>query len=144
MAAPQSFVNREFATRTHPRKRLWRYALAGALTAGLLGTAGIGAAQQTAPANAPALVQPTRKEHRRELRSFGRYLDRHPKLARQLQHDPTLANNPAFLAKHSGFQKYLNAHPQITARLQQDPQAFMKQHARWEKHEHHGTKHQKA
>jgi len=156
MAAPRDFVNRLFHELAGAGKQSWRYALAAALAANLFAFApAVSVAQQNAPQNAPAVTQPappqnqpaaqgSQKLTRGEQRNFNRYLEAHPKLAKQLQRDPSLANNADFLAKHKGFQDYLNKHPKIMAQLRQDPQALMQHYAWYQKHERWHGMHKKA
>jgi hypothetical protein len=53
------------------------------------------------------------------------YLDKHPEVARELAHNPALADNPNFLATHPGLDTYLAAHPEVRAELQAHPERFM-------------------
>jgi hypothetical protein len=156
MLAPREFVNRLCHGLTAAGRRSWRYGMAAALAATLVGFApAASAVEANAPQNAPAVTQPAPpqgqaampgkpKLTRHERWQFDRYLDAHPKLAKQLEHDPALANNPQFLAKQTGFQKFLNHHPQIMAQLKEDPHAFMKHYAWYQKHERSHRMHKKA
>jgi len=53
------------------------------------------------------------------------YLDKHPDVAQQLAADPSLVNNPQFMADHPGLQKYLANHPQVKQDLLNHPNRFM-------------------
>ncbi len=64
------------------------------------------------------------------------YLDQHPEVARQLGHDPRLADNPQFLATHPGLDAYLAAHPGVRTELQEHPDRFMSDEWKFERHEH--------
>jgi len=53
------------------------------------------------------------------------YLDEHPEVAHQLGANPSLADNPHFLATHPGLDAYMSAHPEVRRDLQQHPYRFM-------------------
>jgi hypothetical protein len=53
------------------------------------------------------------------------YLDEHPEVAQQLAKDPSLADNPQYLASHPDLQKYLTNHPQVQQDLANHPNQFM-------------------
>ncbi len=53
------------------------------------------------------------------------YLDEHPEVAHQLGANPSLADNPQFLATHPGLDSYLSQHPEVRQDLQQHPYRFM-------------------
>src|SRR5208283_4689825 len=53
------------------------------------------------------------------------YLDEHPEVAHQLGANPSLADNPQFLATHPGLDDYLSRHPEVRQDLQQHPYRFM-------------------
>jgi len=120
--------------------RHFRNTLAAALTAGLVGTAVSATAQSTAPA-APAQTQ-TSDATRTELKQFDRYLGHHPRLAKQLRANPPLANDPQFLAKHTGLQKFLTAHPAVQKQLQENPTAVLQREPRHATHTRKSAKHQ--
>lgn len=63
------------------------------------------------------------------------YLDEHPEVARQLGHDPRLADNPQFLATHPGLDSYLANHPEVRTELQRHPDRFMDGEWRYEHYE---------
>jgi hypothetical protein len=66
------------------------------------------------------------RDGRGDTASFGEFLHGHPNVATDLSHDPSLANNSDFVAKHPELQDYLKDHPATQQQLSQDPQAFMK------------------
>jgi len=50
---------------------------------------------------------------------FGRgYFGSHPDVAQELAADPSLVNNPQFMANHPELQQYLNNHPQALQNLE--------------------------
>ncbi len=73
---------------------------------------------------------------RGELASADNYLDRHPEVARQLQKDPRLIDNPNYLAQHPELQSYLRSHPEARQDWKQHPYAFEKRERRYERHEY--------
>lgn len=75
---------------------------------------------------------------RAEAGRADRYFDQHPKLARQLQRNPKLVDNPEFMENHPGFQNYLQKHPEIKDDIKQNPYAFQKRQRQYERHEGEG------
>jgi len=65
------------------------------------------------------------------------YLDEHPEVAHQLGANPSLADNPQFLAAHPGLDDYLSHHPEVRQDLQQHPYRFMSDEWRYD-HPGHG------
>lgn len=63
------------------------------------------------------------------------YFDQHPKLARQLQNNPKLVDNPKYMANHPGFYDYLQKHPEIRQDIKQNPYAFQRRQRQFERHE---------
>jgi S1-C subfamily serine protease len=57
----------------------------------------------------PADKQSRHASHR-ELKTFEKFLHDHPAVAADLYKDPSLVDNPDYLAKHSEFQQFLNEH----------------------------------
>src|SRR5689334_259789 len=98
--------------------------LAAALTVGLLGITPVVNAQQVPSQSAPAVTKPAPAAPKSEMDSFRHYLRKHPSVARELRKDPSLVNNPEFLAKHTGVQKFLAGHPALQEELKQKPTAF--------------------
>jgi hypothetical protein len=118
MAAPRSFLSGLL-------EKSAGITLAAALTAGLLGITPVVNAQQAAPQGAPAVANPAQTAPKSEMDTFRHYLRRHPSAARALRKDPSLVNNPDFLAKHTGVQKFLAHHPTVQEELKQNPTAFL-------------------
>jgi hypothetical protein len=63
------------------------------------------------------------------------YLDKHPEVASQLARNPSLVDNPQFLATHPGLDSYLAHHPRVRVDLQQHPDRFMASEQRYERAE---------
>lgn len=130
MAVHRSLSNRVWASLNGAGTHVGRYTLAAGLALSLAGVAPALGAEQTAPQGAPGITQPATHITHRDIQAFNRYLDRHPKMARELRKDPSLANDPNFLAKHPGLQKYLTKHPAVASTLKENPQALMKHEKR--------------
>ena len=60
-----------------------------------------------------------------ELANFNHYLDNHPKVAQRLAADPSLVDDPAFLANHRGLQGFLQTHPGVREEIHETPGQFM-------------------
>jgi len=69
------------------------------------------------PANAfPIGMQAKRASHR-ELKTFEKFLHDHPELAADLSKDPSLVDNPDYLAKHPEFRQFLSEHPGLPGEI---------------------------
>lgn len=74
--------------------------------------------------------------NRGELARFdNQYLDKHPKVARQLNRNPRLVDNSAYMRKHPQLARYLKNHPAIRQNIRQHPNAFRNRERRYERHE---------
>ena len=73
--------------------------------------------------------------NRGELASMDRFLDGHPEIAEQLRKDPSLVQNKEFVEKHAALQTYLQQHPQVREEITENPNGFMRQEARFDRHE---------
>ena len=111
--------------------------LAAALFALMLAPLGLGA-QSTAATPGP-VGPPTSNPQRINRGQFARfdkqYLDKHPKVARELNRNPRLVDNPAYLRKHPQLTHYLKNHPAIRHNMRQHPDAFRNRERRYERHE---------
>lgn len=63
---------------------------------------------------------------RRELSSFGEFLEDHNKISEELTKNPTLAKNEEFLENHPALRDYLQSHPRVQEELNENPQQFVK------------------
>src|SRR5579871_116819 len=84
------------------------FAILGVTPLLLLGP-GIRAQTQPTPARTFQDDDVTRKE----LAQFDQFLDSHQEIAKQLQQDPSLANNAQFLSSHPDLQAFLTNQPDI-------------------------------
>jgi hypothetical protein len=71
--------------------------------------------------------------NRTELNNFDQYLDDHPGVARQLQRNPSLINDPTFLSQHPDLQTFLNNHPGVREEIKENPRQFMNRERRFER-----------
>jgi hypothetical protein len=55
----------------------------------------------------------------------GGYLDHHPEVTQQIAGNPSLVDNPRFVANHPGLREYLENHPTVRAELKEHPYRFM-------------------
>ncbi|HLI34867.1 MAG TPA: hypothetical protein VKW70_07470 [Terriglobia bacterium] len=93
----------------------------------LLAAGGMALAQTATPAPAPQ----DNDINRRELRNFDEYLDNHPGVHHQLNQNPSLINDPQFLAQHPHLQNFLNNHPGVNEEIKENPQQFMNRENRF-------------
>jgi phage-related protein len=61
----------------------------------------------------------------REIASFERFLDDHPRVAQDLRRNPSLANNGDYLEDHKELRDFLRDHPGIREELRVNPRAVM-------------------
>jgi hypothetical protein len=60
-----------------------------------------------------------------EVNTMDHYLNNHPEVAKQLHEDPSLINNPQWLAEHPKVQNYLASHPGLKADAVSHPNEFV-------------------
>jgi len=84
-------------------------------------------AQQTPPA------ANDRDTTRTELASFDRFLDSHPRIARDLRQNPALVNDPNYLAQHPELAEFLQRHPGVREELRENPRAFLRRERQFER-----------
>jgi hypothetical protein len=68
-----------------------------------------------------------RNNDRRDVASFGRFLDDHREIGEQVRKDPSLLDNRGFVDSHPALQTYLQNDPGVRDQLRQNPNAFMQQ-----------------
>jgi hypothetical protein len=96
----------------------------------LLGISTVAPAQtQTAnPSPSPAQPVPTSAaptSDRTAAGQFDRLLDQHPQVAQELRKNPSLINDPKFLAEHPQMAQYLDKHPQLKQDFAKNPERTM-------------------
>lgn len=105
--------------------------LVAAMTLGVMAGGSVFAQTQgAAPANPsptpmPAQQAPGNGNFRRPLSNFDRYLDNHPEVRQQLNHNPSLVNNQQFLSQHPHLQNFLTTHPGVAKAASSNPQRLM-------------------
>ena len=68
-----------------------------------------------------------RRDDRRDLAEFDRFLDRHREIAEQVRKDPSLLDKQEFVQNHPALNDFLRDNPGVRDQLRQDPNAFMRQ-----------------
>ena len=56
-----------------------------------------------------------------EMRDFNHFLNEHPRIAADLQRDPSLANNSGYLHAHDNLKDFLHNHPQVRRQIAANP-----------------------
>src|SRR5437588_9648370 len=69
---------------------------------------------------------------RQELANFDRFLDTHPEIAKQLQANPSLINNPEWVENHPDLRAFLASHPGVREEIRETPRYFMQREQRFE------------
>jgi hypothetical protein len=67
------------------------------------------------------MVDPTKPE----TNTMDQYLNNHPGVANQLHNNPSLINNPQWLAQHPKVQNYMNSHPALKTDAAAHPDTFV-------------------
>jgi hypothetical protein len=79
-------------------------------------------------------TQPAHFNHRYPgvVTEFDSFLDSHPAIAQELYRDPSLGQNPQYLANHPELQEYLESHPNISQALTANPRGLMDTERRYD------------
>jgi hypothetical protein len=96
---------------------LKRVFLSAALTTTM--STGLALAQATSPD--PAMTAPTTSE----TKTMDNYLNNHPQVAKELHDNPSLINNPQWLASHPKVQSYMSTHPALKTDAVVHPDQFV-------------------
>src|SRR2546428_770984 len=72
---------------------------------------------------------------RQELANFDRFLDTRPEIAKQLQANPSLINNPEWVENHPDLRAFLASHPGVREEIQETPRFFVQREQRFENNE---------
>ena len=72
---------------------------------------------------------------RSELRNFDSYLDKHQDVRADLEKNPNLINDPAYVNRHPHLKAFLEHHPNTREELKENPSAFMHRENAFEKSE---------
>jgi hypothetical protein len=60
-----------------------------------------------------------------EMRDFNHFLSEHPRIAADLQRDPSLANNSGYLHAHDNLRDFLHNHPKVRRQLAANPASML-------------------
>jgi hypothetical protein len=86
-------------------------------------------APQPNPAGNPDLT-------RGQVAAFDQFLDKHPKIAEQLEDNPALVNDKGFLKKNHELSDFLKDHKETREELAENPSLFMRREQKSEAGEH--------
>lgn len=62
---------------------------------------------------------------RGELRNFHEFLENHPRVAQDLRHNPSLANDRRWVTRHDELNDFLRDNPRIRRELRENPSRVM-------------------
>ncbi len=71
---------------------------------------------------------------KKELQDMDHFLDKHKKIEKDLQKNPTLANDHDYLKHHKPLESFLSKNPRVGEELRQNPSTFMQNQQRLEQH----------
>jgi hypothetical protein len=81
---------------------------------------------------------------KKELQDMDRFLDKHKKIEKDLQKNPSLANDNDYLKHHKSLENFLSKNPQVGEELRENPSSFMQKQERLEARNHRMNNHQPA
>jgi len=67
-----------------------------------------------------------------KLNNFDRFLDNHPAIDKDLQKNPALVNDSAYLAAHPQLKEFLEKHPGVREEIRENPRNFMNRERHFE------------
>jgi phage-related protein len=73
---------------------------------------------------------------KKELQDMDRFLDKHKKIEKDLQKNPSLVNDHDYLRHHKSLETFLSRNPQVDREIRQNPSAFMRDQQRLEARNH--------
>jgi hypothetical protein len=104
--------------------------------AGLIALQPAPATAQAGPsAKSPRVTGPVPGASYYQRHEFHNYLETHPEVANQLMKNPSLANDPAFLASHKDLRELVGRHPGLRRQLSENPGRVME---RYQYHQRYG------
>lgn len=108
-------------------KLLKHIAMVGALLAFTwMGTALAQTPTSTPPSSAPGMSpQPNAGPTTGQTDTMEHYLNNHPKVADELHDNPSLINNPQWLAQHPTVKNWMNSHPDVKQDALHNPNQFV-------------------
>jgi len=69
---------------------------------------------------------------RQELQNFDGFLDTHPNIEKDLEKNPKLLNDAAYLSAHPELKQFLDTHPGVRAEASENPRIFMRREQHFE------------
>ena len=67
------------------------------------------------------------------IANFNRFLENHPRVARELAHNPKLIDNKRFVQNHPQLESFLKNHPEARRDFRQHPEKFMRAERKFDK-----------
>ncbi len=98
------------------------------LTAGLLG---MGLSAVALGQTMPPTPKPDNDITRTELRNYDQFMDQHPEMARELNRNPRLIDNPNYVRNHPELRQFLQTHPGVRQEVRENPRQFAQQERRY-------------
>lgn len=119
----------------HTKNKNWRYPIL--ITGIAIALAGIPsmARAQDRDTNQSSNPGPGVNISQDELRSFDQFMDAHPEIARQLNVNPALANDPEYLRANPDLRDYLQRHPLVQSGLRENATYFLRRENRFDARE---------
>jgi hypothetical protein len=74
--------------------------------------------------------------NKKELRDMDRFLDKHKKIEKDLQKDPSLVNDHDYMRHHKSLESFLSKNPKVGDEFRENPSAFMRSQQRLEARNH--------
>jgi phage-related protein len=71
---------------------------------------------------------------KKDLQEMDHFLDKHKKIEKDLQKNPTLANDHDYLKHHKSLESFLSKNPRVGEELRENPSTFMQKQQRLEQH----------
>jgi len=101
--------------------------LSGALALPALAQVGTAPSSVSVPPMVPANPNPSEKyaKHHPYAHRFGNFLDKHPGIQGDLERDPSLVRDPAYLKAHPELSGFLQKHPGVAEDFRAHPSLFM-------------------
>ena len=74
--------------------------------------------------------------NKKELQDMDRFLDKHKKIEKDLQKNPSLVNDRDYMRHHKSLESFLSRNPRVGEELRENPSAFMRSQERLEARNH--------
>jgi len=87
---------------------------------------------QNLPGYTPGVNSNFANSNSSELANFNSYLDGHPNVAKRLETNPRLVDDPQFVSNHPGLQNFLKNHPGVSNQLRENPGQFVNREGHYE------------